>query len=248
MQDAWDVRIAVGGGTANGQVKLLASADGRLRLSGTLKPRQVEIASALEAFNRRPAVAGRASGETVLAAEGSTAAELARSFSTRTPFTIAPATVLRFDLGKAIRSLGREHDGQTALDGITGTLETQNTPDGMVSYFRDLKASSGVLSASGNARLHNRHIEAEFAVDIVNGLVGVPLKVTGPTSHVTVTLPAGAVAGALVGTALLPGVGTVLGARVGAGLGRLFGRPPDAKVPLKNAPSKGRPAALHPRG
>jgi hypothetical protein len=67
-----------------------------------------------------------------------------------------------------------------------------------------------------------RQIEAEFSVDLVEGVVGLPLQVNGPLENVKVTVPRGVVAGAALGTAVLPGVGTAIGARVGAALGKIF--------------------------
>ena len=240
-EDRWAVDIKVGGGTVNGQISLQELAGGRLKLSGRLKPDKVEVASALEAFNRRPAVSGRASGDSTLAAEGDTVLDLAQSLNTRTPFVMGPGKLLRFDLDKAVRTVGKDHSGQTPLESVTGLLETQNTPEGMVSYFRDIRATSGALSASGNARLFNRQIEAEFAVDLVDGIVGVPLRVSGPTTDVKVSVPPGAVAGAVVGTAVLPGIGTAIGARIGATLGKMFGPAPNASAP-KTGAANGRKA------
>ncbi len=147
------------------------------------------------------------------------------------------STLLRFDLDKAIRSFGQDHAGQTALEAVSGQMDTQNTPRGMVTQFTGIKARSGALSASGQARLANRRIEAEFAVDLVDGIVGVPLVLSGPVDKVAVSVPKGAVAGALLGTAVLPGIGTAIGARVGATLGRLFDSGPDRQ------PGKATPAA-----
>lgn len=239
QDDHWTVRIRLGGGTVNGEVELQTSARGRLHLAGKLKPQQVEVSSALQAFNRRPAIAGKVSGDSTLSADGVNGMELAQSFNTRTTFVMGPGKLLHFDLDKAIHTAGREHAGQTPLDSVTGKLETQNTADGMVTYFRGISAKSGALSASGDARLFNRQIEAEFAVDLVKGVVGVPLKVSGATNNVSVSVPGGAVAGAVVGTAVLPGVGTVIGARVGAVLGKIFGSGPDGKsstAPARQVP------------
>lgn len=238
-EDRWAVATQLGGGTANGEVHLQTAASGRMKLAGRLKPREVEVAAALEAFNRRPALSGKASGDTTLVAEGDNVMSLAQSLNTKTPFVMGPGKLLRFDLDKAVRTVGKDHSGQTPLDSVTGLLETQNTPDGMVTYFRDVRAKSGALSASGNAKLFNRHIDADFAVDLVDGIVGVPLKVSGPTTDVKVSVPAGAVAGAVVGTAILPGVGTAIGARIGATIGRLFGPSPasSAAAPKSNTPA-----------
>jgi hypothetical protein len=177
-------------------------------------------------------ISGKASGVTTLTANGDNAGELAQSLHTQTPFTLGPSTLLRFDLAKAVRSLGKEHDGQTPLDAVSGQLDTQNTANGMVIDFSGLKASSGVLSASGKARLLNRNIEAELAIDLVDGVVGVPLIVKGPLDKVNVSVPNGALVGAAVGTVVLPGVGTAIGARLGAALGSIFS-PAKAPAPAQ---------------
>lgn len=234
QQDRWTTQINVGGGTANGEMQLARQTNGRWSLSGKLQVRDVEVASALQSFNRRSVLSGKAVGETTLAAQGESAVELAQSLRTRTPFTMGQSKLLRFDLDKAIRTLGKDHAGQTAVDSVTGELDTQNTAQGMVINFKGIKAKSGSLSASGNARLLNRFIDAEFAVDLVDGIVGVPLKVTGPLNKVNVSVPASALAGAAIGTAVLPVIGTAIGARLGAAIGNLFGTSPPSGA--KTAP------------
>jgi hypothetical protein len=230
--DRWDTRINMGGGTANGELQLQTGDKGEMRLRGKLQVRGVEVASTLEAFNRRSIIEGKASGETSLSANGTTVAELAQSLHTTTPFAMGHSVVLRFDLHKAIRSAGKDHAGKTSLDSVSGQLDTQNTPEGMVVDFTKVKCTSGALSASGKARVANRYIEAEFAVDLVDGVVGVPLTASGPLDHVQVFVPKGAIAGAVVGTAILPGIGTAIGARIGATLGTLFGTAPASKKKL----------------
>ena len=228
QQDRWTTQINVGGGTANGETQLARQTNGRWSLSGKLQVRNVEVASALQSFNRRSVLSGKAVGETTLAAQGDSVVELAQSLRTKTPFTMGQSKLLRFDLDKAIRTLGKDHAGQTAVDSVTGELDTQNTAQGMVINFKGVKAKSGSLSASGNVRLLNRVIDAEFAVDLVDGIVGVPLKVTGSLGKVNVSVPASALAGAAVGTAVLPVIGTAIGARIGAAIGNLFGTSPPA--------------------
>jgi len=238
QQDQWRVNIWLGGGTLDGDLQLKTAPNGQLRLDGKLKPQAVEVASALAAFNRRPVLAGKAAGNTILSASGANFVDLVQSLRTQTTFAMAPATLLRFDMGKAVRSAGKDHTGQTALDSINGAMNTQNTPQGMVVNFKDIKARSGVLSASGDATLANRRIQAEFAVDLVGGIIGVPLIITGPTDKVVVSVPNGALAGAVVGTAVLPVIGTAIGARVGAAIGKLFGASP---APLASATRETRP-------
>lgn len=235
QQDRWAVSASVGGGTANGELQLQAGGQGAWRLDGKLQPRNVDVASALQAFGRRSVIDGKASGDTVLSARGSGPGELVRSLHTTTVFSTGRATLLRFDLDKAIRSLGKDHAGSTPLDSVTGQIDTQNTPQGMVATYSRLQTRSGALIASGKARVANRQIDAELAVDLVDGVVGVPLTLSGPVDKVQVSVPPSALAGAAVGTAVLPGVGTAIGARIGAAIGRMLGAEP-AGGPRRLAP------------
>ena len=231
LEDRWQVRTAVGGGTLNGEVRLKSTDGGMLQLTGELLPNSIEIASVVRAFNRRPVVSGRGSGSTVLEGNGRSVGELARSLHTRTQFTVAPATVLRFDLDKAIRSFGKEHAGETPLETLSGQMDTQNTGEGTIWTYSKLKAESGALTASGNAVIFSRRIEAKGAVDLVDGLIGVPIEVKGSMDKPAVSVPKGSIAGAVIGTAILPGIGTAIGARLGA----LFGSGPDTPAAAASA-------------
>ena len=238
QEDRWDALVHIGASTAKGLVELQTQPNGRLHLAGKLHLEGMEVASAVEAFNRRAVISGKASGVTTLTANGANAGELAQSLHTQTPFTMGPSTLLRFDLSKAVTSIGKEHGGQTPLNAVSGQLDTQNTADGMVIDLTRLKASSGVLTVSGKARLLNRNVDAEVAVDLVDGLVGVPLIIKGPLDKVTVSVPNGALAGAAVGTVVLPGVGTAIGARLGAALGNIFSPAPSAAKAQTSAQTK----------
>lgn len=235
--DRWEARIQVGGGTMHGDVQLDTRPGGRMHLEGKLQPKDIEVESMMTAFNRRSVIAGRASGDTTLTANGDTVGELAQSLHTQTLFTMGKSTLLRFDLDKVIRTAGKEHAGQTPLESVSGRLDTQNTPQGMVVTYTEVKAASGSLTASGEAKVANRRIEAEFAVDLVDGIVGVPLTVSGPLEDVKFSVPSGAIAGAVVGTAVLPGVGTAIGARMGATLGKIFSPGPATAAPASPASS-----------
>ena len=235
QEDRWDARVNLGGGTAHGELQLQPRDKGGLRLSGKFKPQGIEVDSALRAINQTPIVAGKASGDTTVSASGDSVAELARSLHTTTSFTMGRSTLLRFDVDKAIRSVGKDHAGKTPLDSITGQLDTQNTAQGMVVSLSRLQTSSGVLSVSGKARVANWKIDAEFAVDLVDGVIGVPLRLSGPLDKIQVSVPASALAGAAAGSVVLPGIGTAIGARIGAAIGRILGAEP-AGGPRRLAP------------
>ncbi|WPB57009.1 hypothetical protein [Xylophilus sp. GOD-11R] len=245
-QDRWKADIAVADGSWNGTLALQQPAADRWRVTGEFDPERIDLRLLLQAFQRRPVLAGRAAGHTTLEAEGATPGEIGQSLRTSTRFSVAQATVLRFDLDRAIRSLGKEHAGTTPLDALSGVLDTQNDPDGIVMRYRDLKARSGKLSASGEVTLQNRRIDADFAVDLVDGIVGVPLRITGPVTDPVYSVPPGALAGAAAGTAVLPGVGTAIGARIGDAIGRLFGGSGAAPARQDATPKKSRPAPYGP--
>jgi uncharacterized protein involved in outer membrane biogenesis len=219
----WRIQAQLGGGTADGQVTLSKGKDGRLQLSGQLTPTNVEVAGALDSFKSHSAVRGKASGKTQLSARGENVAELASSLHTRTNFSMDSATLLHIDIDKAIRSFGKDFRGETKLRGLTGQMDTQNTPDGLVVRYTALQAKGDTFSAKGEGTVANRRIDGEASVDLVGGLVGVPLKVSGPLGHAHVSVQktevAAEAAGAVVGTAILPGVGTAVGAALGKVLG-----------------------------
>jgi uncharacterized protein involved in outer membrane biogenesis len=225
--DRWRTLIDIAGGTWNGSTELAIQKDDTLLLTGQLEPRNVDIEQLMQTFDRRAPVAGKVNGQTELRATGATLGELWRGATTRTRFTVQPATLTRFDLTKAIQTAGTSRGGRTPLDELTGTLGTENTDDGMRFSYTGLKARSGLLTASGSARIYHRAIDGEVAVDLVDGVVGVPLKVSGSLDDPTLSLTGGALTGAAVGTAVLPGVGTAIGARIGQQVERLFGS--DAK-------------------
>ncbi|MES2581715.1 MAG: hypothetical protein V4627_03270 [Pseudomonadota bacterium] len=222
--DRWQIRTVVGGGTAHGHVELKTDKDdaATLHLRGQLAPRGIEVASALATFNRRSPVAGQASGPTELWAEGKSLGQLTRSLHTQTRFTVNPATVLRFDLDKAIRTRGKEHDGQTALQELTGQLDTQNGAEGMRVTVTDIRARAGKFTATGKAMVYHGQIEASGNLDLVEGALGVPITLSGPVQKPKVTVPPGFYAGAAIGTVLLPGIGTAIGARIGGAMGEVF--------------------------
>ncbi len=228
------LRLRLAGGSAEGRATLHSQTDGRLRLEGQLSPRGIEVQAALAAFNRRSPVGGRADGETQLSASGDNPAALAQSLHTATRFTMRPATLLRFDLQRAIDTLGREHQGQTRLEQLQGRLETQNTAgQGMEIRFIDIRAEAGAFTATGSARLHQRQLQGKAAVDVVDGLVGLPMTVQGQLGALKVQVSKAPAIGAAAGTVLLPGIGTA----IGAAIGRLLGDS-DAPTPPASAPRR----------
>ena len=213
--DIYRLRVQAAGGSALGQARLTTSAEGRMTLTGELAPRDVDVAALLDAFHRRSPIGGRASGETELRAQGDTVSELFRSLHTRSVLKVERAKLLRFDMDKAVKSLGEDRAGETPLDSLTGVMETQNTGHGLKTVFTQVEAVAGNYTASGQATLHRRQIDAQGRLEIGGGVVDVPFAAHGPTRKPEFSIAWGTIAGAAVGTAVLPGIGTVLGAKIG---------------------------------
>lgn len=229
-EDRWRVLMEAGGGTWNGEARLDTTPAGLLRVTGRFEAKAIDIESLVKAFDRRAPLAGKLSGTTEIDVEGEQVTEFARKLHTRTRFSVKPAALTRIDLAKAVSTAGISRGGRTPLDELSGTLDTQGTDDGVVLKYTNLKARSGVLTATGNVRLFNRKIDGDVAVDVVDGVVGVPLKVAGTVDEPEVSLTGAALTGAAIGTAVLPGVGTAIGARIGQQVERMFGEKKDDKA------------------
>ncbi|KQR55086.1 hypothetical protein [Acidovorax sp. Leaf160] len=221
-EDRWRAEVTAGGRTERGELRL-QTIEGRYRVTGAVDFTGVDIVGLMSAFERRAIVAGKADGHTDLIAEGADPAEALRALQTRTRFAVRRARLLTFDLERAVKSAGQNHQGTTPLDQLTGIVRTEADREGTIVRYSDLKATSGVLTATGSAVIQNRQVRGNVAVDLVEGVVGVPLEFGGTVSDPSLSLPPAALAGAAVGTAVAPGIGTAIGARLGETLRRLFG-------------------------
>jgi AsmA-like C-terminal region len=227
--DRYQLRLQGAGGSANGQAQFALAA--RV-LTGELAPRNVEVTALMAAFGRRSPISGLASGQTVLRAEGDSLNSLVRSLTTRSVMQVEGAKVLRFNLEKAVRSVGKDSEGETALDSLAGVIETHNTEQGLKAGFTRVKAVAGPYTGTGRATVYRRQIDAQGTLAVGGGVLEVPFSLRGPTRDPEFQIAWGTLAGAAVGTAVLPGIGTVIGAKIG---GMFSGPPqaPDAPAPVK---------------
>lgn len=228
---AWSVKVAVGGGTVQGRITVKpgagqAGAAADTVLDGALDTRDVEVA-ALTAPGRT--LSGRLDASTTLNARVRDLGALGDALQTQTRFTVRNAVVHGIDLARAVSTVGLSRGGETALDALAGQVNTR----GQTIQLTNLVASSGVLAATGQVTVApSRALSGRVNVDLTRGasrgVVSVPLAVGGTLDAPEVTLTRGALLGAAIGTAVMPGAGTAAGAsigdRLGQGLKGLFGK------------------------
>lgn len=236
----WDLAMELAGGTVKGKLQMpQPSGSGNvLELDGQLETRNVELGVLLRA--QRLEAEGSASGE-----RGAMSGKLeaSSSFSIRAAqwsgvlgglqsqsrVVVHNAVIHGIDLARAVRSVGLSRGGQTRLDTLAGQVHTR----GRAVDLRNLVASSGALSASGHVavapdRQLQGRVDVNLGAKMVGKAVGVPLLVEGTLDKPQVRLTRAALAGAAIGTLIMPGVGTGAGATLGDKIGNtlkgLFGK------------------------
>ena len=151
------------------------------------------------------------------------------ALQTQSRFTVRNAVVHGVDLARAVKTVGLSRGGETRLDTLAGQVDTR----GRSVNFRQLVASSGVLSASGQVALSlslalSGRVQVRLGPAVIGQAVGVPLVQGGTLDAPELTLTRSAMLGAALGTMVMPGVGTGAGASLGDKIGNklqgLFGK------------------------
>ncbi|MBP6006293.1 MAG: hypothetical protein KA740_01235 [Rhodoferax sp.] len=223
----WTVLAKLAGGTITGWVSA-PRAPGTAQpmvLTGELQTRGLEVGR----LTQPTVLSGVLEADTILSARASTWGDMTGQLKSQSRFTVRQAVVHGLDLEKPVRTVGLSRGGQTALDVLTGQLQTYGTD----LHFNQLVASSGALSATGQARVSpNAALSGQVQVAVghaaLGKAVGVPLELGGTLSDPQVSLTRSALLGAALGTVVMPGVGTGAGASLGDRLGteinKMFGR------------------------
>jgi hypothetical protein len=222
----WQLDGQVGGGTIKGHFVPGKTTHGDPLLTGELDTSNVEV-SYFTAPSKT--MTGRLEAHTELQANLKDLAAVADVLQTQTKFTVHNAVVHGIDLAQAVKTVGINRGGETHLDTLAGQLTTH----GRAAELRNLVASSGALSATGNVNMAankslSGSVNVNLAEKVAGTALGVPLIVGGTLDSPSVTLSRSALAGAAIGTLIAPGVGTAGGAKAGDALGNavkgLFGK------------------------
>lgn len=191
-----------------------------LRLKGQLAVDAVELRELVPLFSPSAKISGRLNAKPVFSGETAKPEQIAAAMRLETPFDIRNGVLQGIDLQRAATQLiKRESGGETRFDTLTGHFAM----DRGTQRITNLKVTSGSLGAEGNVTIApDKSLSGRVNAQVGSTLV-VPLNISG-TVDSPMALPSGAsMAGAALGSVVLPGVGTAAGAKVGNWAEGLFG-------------------------
>jgi uncharacterized protein involved in outer membrane biogenesis len=192
------------------------------QLAGKASLAGVDLAPVQQALGKKPRLTGRLKAEATFGAKARSAEQLANALALDAPFEVVGGAWQGIDLTRVTElPLGKlTPGGATKFEQLTGKLAMR----GRRVRVNDLCARSSLLVAGGYVEIApDQKLSGKLDVSVAKtgGFVGVPVALAGTTADPSVTLTKGAAIGAVIGTVLLPGIGTALGASAGS---RIEGR------------------------
>jgi hypothetical protein len=196
-------------------------------VTGALNLKQVDLRPLTALFMRDTTVSGLLTANPKFTAQAASPRGLLDALNLQADFSVDDGVLQKVDLHAVARNpLARDvtKSGVTRFSRLSGKLEVDQ--DGY--HFGELKVASGLLSATGDvsvARDGQLSGRIEAALGRTGDLMAVPMRVTGTLKEPTVRPTKTAVAAALAGSVLLPGIGTAVGLKASQLTERLFGGP-----------------------
>lgn len=196
------------------------------QVSGNAVLAGVDLAAAQRALGRDPRLSGKLGANAKFAAAAKSPDQLAGALAVEGPFNVADALYRGVDftkVGDLTGSMGA--GGSTRFDELRGVLQLR----GKHMRINNLCAKSSALRAAGFVDIapdQSLTGRLDISVAKTGGFVGVPVALSGTRQDPVVRPTKGYTIGAVVGSVLLPGVGTALGASAG---GAVEGKAGDCK-------------------
>lgn len=218
-----DIAAALYGGKAAGKMELTWQKG--WRLAGDVKTEGIDIMPVTQALKVKAALSGKLDASGPFSAQAAKPAGLADALNADLGFEVRNGVLHGFDLASAAQSMlkGGASGGSTKFDQLTGRVKVQ----GHAYKLQHVQVTSGVLKAQGNVDISaSKQLAGRIDTEVkgTSGLVGVPVAVSGTLDHPVLMPTKGSMAGAVIGTVLLPGVGTSVGSSVGDKIGKMFGK------------------------
>jgi hypothetical protein len=131
-------------------------------------------------------------------------------------FRFKNGVIYKADLEKASSLINKKgtKGGQTRFDEFKGKIFAES---GNI-QLNKVEISSSALAAEGHLKVtRNNKLDGEIDVGLNNtkGILSIPLKISGTVNQPSLRPTNEAMAGAAIGTAILPGIGTALGVKAG---------------------------------
>lgn len=186
----------------------------------------LDVAPLQQALGKPVRLTGKLSATATFSAAARSPEQLGAALLLEGPFNIAGGVYRGVDLSKVGDLIGSKGSGGvTRFDELRGIVLLR----GKRLRISELCAKSSVLTAGGFVEVApDDTLSGRMGVSVAKtgGFVGVPVALSGTTAEPSVRPTKGYTVGAVVGTVLLPGVGTALGGSAG---GALEGRPANCK-------------------
>lgn len=221
-----DFRATLYGGTVSGPLSV--SWKPGWAVTGEMNVKGVALQPLAALFFREHTVSGTLSGGPRFAARAKQARGLITGLELASDFTIRHGVLHKVDLVAAAKNpLARQgadagRAGETRFDELSGHL----TVDRGGYHFTELNVASGLLRATGDISIaRDKALEGRVSAELrgTASLLTVPLQVSGTVQEPLVRPTKGAVAGAVAGSVLLPGIGTAIGLKASDLTDKLFG-------------------------
>jgi uncharacterized protein involved in outer membrane biogenesis len=182
------------------------------QVSGDLSLGGVDLAPLQRLLAKPVKLTGRVKSTTALSARAKTAEGLLDALAIDGPFEILGGEYQGVDLAKAgDLTASRGTADATRFDEFKGLLQMR----GKLVRITELCVRSPNMVAGGNIEIaEDQKLSGALSVSVAGtgGFVGVPVKLSGTVAEPGVSPTTGYTIGAVIGTLILPGIGTGIGA------------------------------------
>jgi uncharacterized protein involved in outer membrane biogenesis len=217
-----EVKAKLYNGTVTGQTTLGWKKG--LQLKGSYAVSGIELRDLVPMFSPETRLSGRLTAKPAFSANAANVEQLKNALRLETPFDIRDGILDGIDIQKAATSLlTKDSSGQTRFDVLSGHLAMERGTQ----RITGLKVSSGSLAADGHVTIAaNKALSGRINAQVKVGALAaatVPLNIGGTVGSPLAWPTGAAVTGGAIGTVILPGVGTAIGAQAGSWAESLLG-------------------------
>jgi hypothetical protein len=208
-------------------------------VSGDIAVEQVKLQPLASIVADNRGISGRITGKPRFSMRAKRAADLLPNLQLASDFIIEEGTLHKVDLVAAARNplATKPKEGETRFDELSGHVQI----DAEGYHFSGIKVASGLLRATGEVSVaRDRSLQGRIDAELrgTASLLTVPLQVSGTVQDPSVAPTKTAMAGAVAGSVLLPGIGTAIGLKASQLTDRLFNKrrtPASGKPPEEGA-------------